>query len=111
MPEKRTTAYMLQDSTKGLLINIVRLLETAKDMDWDDQRQSGGECLYEMHQMTRPAFQAYRMESTDKKWPAHLPDFARLNRALPHVKAMVSAIRHRDRSAALISGKAALARM
>jgi hypothetical protein len=38
-------------------------------------------------------------------------DFAKLNNALPQVKAMVSAIRHRDRPAALISGKAALAAM
>ena len=102
---------MLQDSTKGLLIKIVRLLETANEVDWDDQSQSGKECLYEMHQMTRPAFQAYRMDSKDAKWPLHLPDFAKLTRALPHVKAMASAIRQHDRSAALVSGKAALAQM
>lgn len=102
---------MLQESTKGLLIQIVQLLETAIEVDWDDQGLSGRECLYEMHQMTRPAFQAYRMDSKDTKWPLYLPDFAKLSRALPHVKAMVSAIRHHDRSAALISGKAALAEM
>ena len=102
---------MLQDSTKGLLIKIVQLLETADQVDWDDQGQSGRECLYEMHQMTRPTLQAYRMDSTDSKWSLHLPDSAKLNKALPHVKAMVTAIRHRDRSAALISGKAALAAM
>jgi hypothetical protein len=102
---------MLQESTKGLLIKIVQLLETADQVDWDDQGQSGRECLYEMHQMTRPTLQAYRMDSTDSKWSLHLPDSAKLNKALPHVKAMVTAIRHRDRSAALISGKAALAAM
>ena len=102
---------MLQESTKGLLIKIVQLLETVDQVDWDDQGQSGRECLYEMHQMTRPTFQAYRMDSTDSKWSLHLPDSAKLNKALPHVKAMVTAIRHRDRSAALISGKAALAAM
>ena len=102
---------MLQESTKGLLIKIVQLLETADQVDWDDQGQSGRECLYEMHQMTRPTFQAYKMDSKDSKWPLHLPDSAKLNNALPHVKAMVTAIRHRDRSAALISGKAALAAM
>jgi len=102
---------MLQESTKGVLIKIVHLLETADEVDWDDQGQSGRECLYEMHQMTRPTFQAYSMESTNSRWPLHLPDSAKLNRALPHVKAMVSAIRHRDRPAALISGKAALAAM
>lgn len=102
---------MLQESTKGLLIKIVQLLETAIEVDWDDQGQSGRECLYEMHQMTRPTFRAYRMDSKDTKWPLYLPDFGKLNRALPHVKAMASAIRHQNRSAALISGKAALAEM
>jgi hypothetical protein len=102
---------MLQESTKVLLIKIVQLLETADEVDWDDQVLSGRECLHEMHQMTRPAFQAYRMESTDSKWPLHLPDSAKWNRALPHVKAMVIAIRHQDRLAALTSGKAALAAM
>lgn len=102
---------MLQESTKSLLIKIVQLLETADEVDWDDQGQSVRECLYEMHQMTRPTFQAYRMESTDSKWPLHLPDSAKLNRALPHVKAMVTAVRLRNRAAALMNGKAALAEM
>jgi hypothetical protein len=102
---------MLQDSTKGVLVKIVQVLETAVEVDWDDQGLSGRECLYEMHQMTRPASQAYRKESTDAKWPSRQPDFTKLNRALPHVKAMVNAIRHQDRSAALFSGKAALAEM
>lgn len=102
---------MLQESTKGLLIKVVRLLETAKEVDWDDQGQSGRECLYEIHQMTRPTFRAYKMDSKDAKWPLHLPDSAKLSRALPHVKAMASAIRHHDRSTALTSGKAALAEM
>ena len=102
---------MLQESTKGLLSQIIKRLETTGEVDWDDQGQSGRECLYEMHQMTRPSFQAYRVESSDAKWPSHLPNFAKLNKALPHVKAMVTAIRRQDRAAALISGKAALAAM
>jgi hypothetical protein len=102
---------MLRESTRGLLSEIVRLLEITGEVDWDDQGQSARECLYEMHQMTRPSFQAYRVESTDAKWPSHPPASGRLNRALPHVKAMVSAIRRKDRAAALISGKAALAEM
>ncbi len=103
---------MLQESTKGLLMKIVQRLGSAKEeVDWDDQGLSGRECLYEMHQMTRPKFQAYKMESTGSKWPSHLPNFTKLNKALPHVKLMVRAIRHQDRSAALVSGKAALAEM
>jgi hypothetical protein len=102
---------MLQESTKALLIQIVHSLETSGEAGRDDQIEFGKECLYEMHQMTRPSFQAYRMASSDAKWHTHLPNSANLNRAMPHVKAMVRAIRHRDQATALISGKAALAEM
>jgi len=102
---------MLQESTKTLLIKLVLSLESAGDTGWDDQIEFGKECLYEMHQMTRPSFQAYRMASSDAKWPAHLPNSVKLNRAMPHVKAMVRAIRRRDQATALVSGKAALAAM
>ena len=100
---------MLQESTKTLLLTIIRSLETAGDAEWDDQNELGKECLYEMHQMTRPTFHAYRMDSSDAKWPTHIPSSAKLSRAMPHVKSMVSAIRRRDQATALGSGKAALA--
>jgi len=102
---------MLQESTKILLIKIVQSLEAAGESSWDDQIEFGKECLYEMHQMTCPSFQAYRTESADAKWPTHIPNSAKLNRAMPHVKAMVRAIRRRDQATALVSGKAALAEM
>jgi len=102
---------MLQESTQALLIKAIQSLETGSEVIWEDQIEFGKECLYEMHQMTRPSFSAYRMQSTDAKWPTHLPDSARLHRALPYVKAMVCAIRHRDRAVAISSGKSALAAM
>jgi hypothetical protein len=93
------------------LISIVIALETTDQAGWEDQIELGRECLFEMHQMTRSSSHAYRMGSTDAKWPTHLPDSAKLKRAMPHVKAMVSAIRCGDRADALSSGKAALAAM
>jgi len=102
---------MLQESTKGLLIKIVQLLEITDEVGWDDQIEFGKECLYEMHQMTRPSYRAYRTDSTNNRWPSHLPDSVKLNTALPPVKAMVNAIRHQDRAVALVSGRAALAAM
>jgi hypothetical protein len=101
---------MLCDSTKTLLQSILQSLETPSQAGWDDRIESGNQCLYEMHQMTRPLHRAYRTTSSDK-WPTHVPDSERLNRAMPHVKAMVRAIRHRDQATALVSGKAALAEM
>ena|SRR5712691_3669428 len=104
---------MLYDSTKTLLQSIIQSLEvslkTGDKAGWDDQIECGMQCLYEMHQMTRPSYRAYK--SSDAKWPTHIPDSAKLKLAMPHVKAMVTAVRHRDQPGALASGRAALAEM
>jgi hypothetical protein len=101
---------MLCDSTKTLLQSVLQSLELRAKLDGTNRIESGNQCLYEMHQMTRPLYRAYRTTSSDK-WPTHVPDSERLNRAMPHVKAMVRAIRHRYQATALVSGKAALAEM
>jgi len=101
---------MLCDSTKILLESILKSLEAPGPAQWDDHLECGNQCLYEMHQMTRPSYRAYKTTSSDK-WPTHVPDSQRLNRAMPHVKSMVRAIRRRDHAAAVASGQAALAEM
>ena len=100
---------MLYNSTKTLLKTILDSLKP-DEVGWDDQIESGNQCLYEMHQMTRPSYRPYKVAGSDK-WPSHVPDGAGLSRALPHVKAMMSAIRRRDRATALESGRAALDEM
>jgi hypothetical protein len=102
---------MLYDSTKSLLQSILRSLETGDETRWDDQTESGNECLYEMHQMSEPLYKAYRSDGLNAHSLAQstLPD--KLNRAMPHVRTMVIAIRHKDQVHAIESGKAALAEM
>jgi len=51
---------MLYDSTKSLLRGILQSLETPGNVGWDDQVESGKQCLYEMHQMARPEYKGYR---------------------------------------------------
>ena len=101
---------MLYDSTKNLLQSMIRSLEAPDRTGWEGQIESGNQCLYEMHQMTRPSYQVYKSSGTDK-WPSRIPDRTGLNRAMPHVKAMMGAIRRKDRVMALENGKAALAEM
>jgi hypothetical protein len=101
---------MLYDSTKTLLRGILRSLQSADKVRWDDQQESGGECLYEMHQMARPLYQGYRTDPLHRV-PALVPVYQRAARAIPHVKAMVRAIRRQDQATAVESGKAALAEM
>jgi len=102
---------MLYDSTKSLLQTILRSLETAEDTGWDDRTESGNSCLYEMHQMSGSLYQPYKPDRLNSKSLAQssLPD--KLTRAIPHVRTMVIAIRHKDQTRALESGKAALAEM
>ena len=101
---------MLYDSTKVFLRGVLRSLQSADKVGWDDHIESGGECLYEMHQMARPLYQGYRIDALHKT-PTLVPVSERAARAIPHVKSMVKAIRRKDQAAAVESGKAALARM
>jgi len=102
---------MLYDSTKSLLRSILRSLEASDEIRWDDQIESGNACLYEMHQMCGPLYKAYRSDSLNANSVVQstLPD--KLNRAMPHVRIMVIAIRRKDQAQALESVKAALAEM
>jgi hypothetical protein len=96
---------MVYASTKTVLIKIVQVLEAPGEIAWEEQVESGNECLYELHQMTRSSFQAYEVNS---KWPKKGPCRVDVNVVLVHAKAMVRAIRRKDRAGALISGRAAI---
>ena len=59
-----------------------------------------------MHQMSGRLYKAYK---TDRG--SQVTDPEKVNRAIPHVRSMAIAIRHRDQAKAIESGKAALAEM
>lgn len=102
---------MLYDSTKTLLQSILRDLEVPQEVGWDDQIESGKQCLYEIYQMSRPSYRAYKTENLPSKSGVYNPVSEKLTRAVPHVKSMLSAMRRKDRAAALESGRGALASM
>ena len=101
---------MLYDSTKVLMRGMLRALESADGIGWDDHVELGGECLYEIHQMARPLYRGYRIDA-GARGPALVPVYERAARAIPHVKSMVRAIRRKDQIAAAESVRAALAEM
>ena len=109
-PQKRGV-LVLYESTKTLLQSILSVLETGDESRWDDQTESANACLYEMHQMSGPLYKAYRTDTLNRNSVAQISLPEKLNRAMPHVRLMVIAIRRRDRAKALESGKAALAEM
>ena len=102
---------MLYDSTRSLLQGILRSLETGDQTRWDDRTESGNACLYEMHQMAKPLYKAYRSDGLKADSLVQSTFHDRLGRAMPHVRTMVIAIRHKDETRALESGKTALAEM
>jgi hypothetical protein len=99
---------MLYDSTKKLLHDILTSL-AADSTGWEDRIESTNECLYEMHQMSRGLHKAYR-DAVPSTAP-RASNTARLGRAIPHVKAMMSAMQQRDTPKAVESGRAALAEL
>jgi hypothetical protein len=102
---------MLYDSTKSLLQSILLALEMGDENAWDDQIESGNACLYEMHQMCGVGHKAYRTDALNAASTLQSSFPEKLNRAMPHVRLMVIAIRRKDRTRALESGKAGLAEM
>jgi len=102
---------MLYDSTKSLLQSILQALETVDDVGWDAQVESGNSCLYEMHQMSRSLYRAYKFDGKNANSLAQTNFPEKLTRAIPHVRTMVIAIRHKDQVHALEGGRAALAEL
>jgi hypothetical protein len=100
---------MLYDSTKTLLRTIIQSLETTDEIAWQDQIESAQDCVFEMHQMNHG--RAMVSEGVQKRLPVANPHCEKLDRAIPHIKTMMTAIRRRDQSAALESGRLALAEM
>jgi len=86
---------MLYDSTKSLLQSILLSLETGDETRWDDQTESGAACLYEMHQMSGSLHMPYRPDRLNANSQAQNSLPGKLTRAIPHVRTMVIAIRHK----------------
>ncbi len=101
---------MLYDSTKTLLWSILQSLEV-DNAGWEDQMESGKECLYELHQMSHPLYKDLPAGGTSDKVARRAGTSEQARRAIPHVKNMVNAIRRQDRASAVASSKAALAEM
>jgi hypothetical protein len=91
---------MLFESTKTLLRSIVQSLEKGDTSVWDDRLESGLQCQYELHQMSRSSTRAYKVGS--------VPMADRAIRAIPHVRSMTIAIRKRNQALALESGRMAI---
>jgi hypothetical protein len=95
---------------KNSLKNILDWLDGTDEAAWEPQIELGEECRSEMERLARPKYSGPR-KGSHVFGPERNPDAGKLNRAIPHVRAMLGAMRNRNRAAALEHGRAALAVM
>lgn len=98
-------------STKSLLDSLVRSLKSENSQDetaWQAQTELVQACLTEMIELSQPIHGA---TNGGPSRYVHRPVQDKLNRAKPHVEAMLTAMRNRDRATALAHGETALQRL
>ena len=102
---------MWYGSTKNLLESIVRGLKNEppqNDAEWQAQTDLVQGCLAEMVEMSEPTVNPSRGAASRY---VHRPVADKLNRAMPHVRCMLTAMRERDRTTALAHGETTLQRL
>ena len=101
---------MWYGNTKNLLESVVRRLKTdvpQDDAEWQAQTDPVQACLTEMVEMSEPTVNQ-SMGATSRY--VYHPVADKLNRAMPHVRSMLTAMRDRDRTTALAHGETTLRR-
>ncbi len=96
------------DTSKDKLKSILEWLGGTDEAGWEAQIEVAEGCRSDMEREARPV---YGRGARRALGPERNPDAARLNRAAPHVRAMLTAMRNRNRAAALEHGRAGLAVM
>jgi hypothetical protein len=99
---------MWYGNTKSLLESIVRGLRTEaplNDAEWQAQTDVVQACLAEMVEMSEPTVNPSKGATSRY---VHRPVADKLNRAMPHVRFMLTAMRDRDRTKALAHGETTL---
>jgi len=110
-PRTEQESPMWYGNTKNLLESIVRGLKTEppqNDAEWQAQTDLVQACLAEMAEMSEPTVNSANGATSRY---VHRPVAGKLNRAMPHVRSMLIAMRDRDRTTALAHGETTLQRL
>src|SRR5271169_6430303 len=102
---------MWYGNTKTQLESIVRWLSAEapqSDGEWQAQTELVQGCLAEMVEMSEPSVNPSKGATSRY---VHRPVADKLNRAMPHVRSMLTAMRDRDRTTALAHGDTTLRRL
>ena len=101
---ENATIRIMQSATKDSLKSILDWLEGADKAGWERQIELGEQCRSDIERIART-------QKVGAQGPERNLNVQKLNRAVPHVLAMITAMRNRNRASALEHGKAALAVM
>ena len=110
LERKRENSTMWYGSTKVSLESIIRWLKTEgphDDDEWQSQSDLVLTCLAELAAMSEPTVDPSKVVSRY----VHRPVADKLNRAMPHLRSMLAAMRDRDRTTALAHGETTLRRL
>jgi hypothetical protein len=102
---------MWYGNTKTLLESIVRGLKAEppqNDAEWQAQTDLVQACLAEMVELSEPTVNSANGATSRY---VHRPVADKLNRAMPHVRSMLTAMRERNRATALAHGETTLQRL
>ena len=102
---------MWYGSTKTLLESIVRQLKSEapqNDAEWQAHTDVLQACLAEIVEMSGPVVSPSK--GVTPRY-VHRPVADKLNRAMPHVRSMLTAIQQHDRTTALAHGETTLQRL
>jgi hypothetical protein len=98
---------MMYTDAKNSLKSIVDWLDGTDKAGWERQIEFGEQCRSDMERTARPKYSGAR-KGSHTSGPERNPDAGRLNRAILHVRTMLTAMRNRNRAAALEHGRAAM---
>jgi hypothetical protein len=99
---------LLHGTLKSLLEGIVRWLGmeiSQNDAEWQAHADLVQSCLSDMVEIMEPT-EVRSIGVTSRYFPHSVAD--KLNRAMPHVRSMLTAMRDRDRTTALAYGETTL---
>lgn len=96
---------------KSELESIAQWLEGTDETQWVHQIALAQACLSTMRQRAKRIKDPNKPGSGSAQPLVVNPDAVKLNRAIPHVEAMLYAMRGKDRVKALESGRAAIAEL
>ncbi|HEV8038273.1 MAG TPA: hypothetical protein VGP62_05365 [Bryobacteraceae bacterium] len=96
---------------KSELESIIRWLEGKDETKWADQIALAEECLNTMRQRAKPVQDPSKSQSRSVQSPLPNREVEKINKAIPHVEAMLKVMRAKDRKKALEIGRAAVAEL